>query len=47
MTQRVGVAIVGGGIWGLERVMHSGENRIEMRIPRSGWLLHDLRFPHS
>ena len=31
----------------LERVMHSGENRIEMRIPRSGWLLHDLRFPHS
>jgi hypothetical protein len=31
----------------LERVMHSGENRIEMRIPRSGWLLRDLRFPHS
>jgi hypothetical protein len=31
----------------LERVMHSGENRIEMRIPRSGWLLHDLCFPHS
>jgi hypothetical protein len=31
----------------LERVMNSGENRIEMRIPRSGWFLHDLRFPHS
>src|SRR5215208_2782151 len=35
-----------GGLF-LECVMHSGENRIEMRIPRSGWLLHDLRFPHS
>jgi hypothetical protein len=31
----------------LKRVMHSGENRIEMRITRSGWLLHDFRFPHS
>src|SRR5829696_6391954 len=31
----------------LECVMNSGENRIEMRIPRSGWFLHDLRFPHS
>jgi len=31
----------------LERVMNLGENRIEMRIPRSGWFLHDLRFPHS
>jgi Domain of unknown function (DUF4386) len=43
-------AILNWGLYvpgGLERVMHSGENRIEMRIPRSGWLLHDLRFPHS
>ena len=31
----------------LERVMNLGENRIEMRIPRSGWFLRDLRFPHS
>jgi hypothetical protein len=31
----------------LERVMNSGENRIEMRIPRSAWFPRDLRFPHS
>jgi hypothetical protein len=31
----------------LERVMNLGKNRIEMRIPRSAWLLRDLRFPHS
>jgi hypothetical protein len=31
----------------LERVMDVGENRIEMRIPRSAWFLRDLRFPHS
>jgi hypothetical protein len=31
----------------LERVMNLGENRIEMRIPRSAWFLRDLRFPHS
>ena len=31
----------------LERVMNLGENRIGMRIPQSGWFLHDLRFPHS
>jgi hypothetical protein len=31
---------------GLERVMNLGENRIEMRIPRSAWFLRDLRFPH-
>ena len=37
----------GAGAVVLERVMHSGENRIEMRIPRSGGLLHDFRFPHS
>jgi phosphatidylglycerol---prolipoprotein diacylglyceryl transferase len=45
---RGGLEVYGGLVGGfLERVMHSGENRIEMRIPRSGWLLHDLRFPHS
>jgi hypothetical protein len=32
---------------GLERVMNLGENRIEMRIPRSVWFPRDLRFPHS
>jgi myo-inositol-hexaphosphate 3-phosphohydrolase len=32
---------------GLERVMDLGENRIEMRIPRSAWFVRDLRFPHS
>ncbi len=32
---------------GLERVMNFGENRIEMRIPRSAWSPHNLRFPHS
>jgi hypothetical protein len=32
---------------GLERVMNLGENRIEMRIPRSAWIPRDLRFPHS
>src|SRR5215213_7380101 len=32
---------------GLERVMNLGENRIGMRIPRSAWILRDLRFPHS
>jgi Ca2+-binding RTX toxin-like protein len=31
----------------LERVMNSSENRMVMRIPRAGWFLHDLRFPHS
>jgi Tol biopolymer transport system component len=31
----------------LERVMNLGENRIEMRIPRSAWFPRDLRFPHS
>jgi hypothetical protein len=31
----------------LERVMNLGENRIEMRIPRSAWVPRDLRFPHS
>jgi dCTP diphosphatase len=31
----------------LERVMNLGENRIEMRIPRSAWFPCDLRFPHS
>jgi hypothetical protein len=31
----------------LKRVMNLGENRIEMRIPRSAWFLRDLRFPHS
>jgi hypothetical protein len=31
----------------LERVMDLGENRIEMRIPRSARFLRDLRFPHS
>jgi hypothetical protein len=31
----------------LERVMNLGENRIEMRIPRSPWFPCDLRFPHS
>src|SRR5215208_8410938 len=31
----------------LERVMNSGENRIEMQIPRSAWFPRDLRFPHS
>jgi hypothetical protein len=32
---------------GLERVMNLGENRIEMRIPRSAWFPRDLCFPHS
>jgi predicted dithiol-disulfide oxidoreductase (DUF899 family) len=32
---------------GVERVMNLGENRIEMRIPRSAWFPRDLRFPHS
>jgi hypothetical protein len=32
---------------GLERVMNLGENRIEMRIPRSTWFPRDLCFPHS
>jgi hypothetical protein len=27
--------------------MNLGENRIRMRITRSGWFLRDLRFPHS
>jgi len=27
--------------------MNLGENRIEMGIPRLGWFLRDLRFPHS
>jgi hypothetical protein len=31
----------------LERVMNLGENRIEMRIPRSPWFPCDLRFRHS
>jgi|SRR5215218_9608228 len=31
----------------LERVMNLGENRIEMRVPRSPWFPCDLRFPHS
>jgi len=31
----------------LERDMNLGENRIEMRIPRSAWVPRDLRFPHS
>jgi hypothetical protein len=31
----------------LERVMNLGENRIDMRIPRSPWFPCDLRFPHS
>ena len=31
----------------LERVMNLGENRIEMRIPRSACFPRDLRFPHS
>jgi hypothetical protein len=31
----------------LERVMNLGENRIEMRNPRSAWFPRDLRFPHS
>jgi hypothetical protein len=31
----------------LERVMNLGENRIEMRIPRSAWFPRDLCFPHS
>jgi len=31
----------------LERVMDLSENRVEMRIPRLSWFLHDLRFPHS
>jgi hypothetical protein len=35
------------GYSGLERVMNLGENRIEMRIPRSAWIPRDLRFPHS
>jgi hypothetical protein len=47
--------IAGGGFWfnrqqrerELERVMDLGENRIEMRIPRSARFLRDLRFPHS
>jgi anti-sigma factor RsiW len=30
----------------LKRVMNLGENRIEMRIPRSAWFLRDLRFSH-
>jgi hypothetical protein len=36
-----------GAAHSLERVMNFGENRIEMRIPRSAWLPHDLRSPHS
>ena len=32
---------------GLERVMNLDEDRIGMRIPRSAWLLRDLRFLHS
>src|SRR5919107_3237626 len=35
------------GTWDLERVMNLGDNRIEMRITRSGWFLRGLRFPHS
>jgi hypothetical protein len=35
------------GMFELERVMDLGENRIEMRIPRSARFLRDLRFPHS
>ena len=31
----------------IERVMNLGENRIEMRIPRSPWFPCHLRFPHS
>jgi transposase len=31
----------------LERVMNLDEDRIGMRIPRSAWLLRDLRFLHS
>ena len=31
----------------IERVMNLGENRIEMRIPRSAWFPRDLRFRHS
>ena len=31
----------------LERVMHSGENRIEMRISQSGLFPRDLCFLHS
>jgi len=31
----------------VERVMNLGENRIEMRIPRSPWFPCDLRSPHS
>jgi GH15 family glucan-1,4-alpha-glucosidase len=31
----------------LEAVMNLGENRIEMRIPRSAWFPRDLCFPHS
>ena len=36
-----------GGRETLRRVMNSGENCIEMRVPRSAWFLRDLRFPHS
>jgi hypothetical protein len=42
-----GFSSTGTGVLGLERVMNLGENRIEMRIPRSAWFLRDLRFPHS
>jgi hypothetical protein len=49
-TAFVGVALIAGGyiigIDGLKRVMNLGENRIEMRIPRSAWFLRDLRFSH-
>jgi hypothetical protein len=38
---------LGVGTRRLERVMNLGENRIEMRIPRSAWFPRDLRFPHS
>src|SRR5215211_7372436 len=34
-------------VFGLERVMNLGENRIEMRISRSAWFPRDLCFPHS
>ena len=37
----------GPSVASLEHVMNLGENRIEMRIPRSAWVPRDLRSPHS
>jgi len=46
LARTLGSGRIGVGL-ALERVMNLGENRIEMRIPRSVWFPRGPRFPHS